>query len=68
MQFTEPDSQCWEGALPEPDESDSLSVGAGTTVILVSPWEEGVYIWEALLDSEFDTLTRLLKPKRLVSF
>lgn len=50
MQFTEPDSLCWQGALPEPSESDFLSVSAGITVILVSPWIEGAYIWEACLD------------------
>lgn len=27
-------------SLPEPDESDSFSVRAGTTVILVLPWAE----------------------------
>lgn len=37
--------------LPEPDESDSLSVCAGTTVILVSLWGEWACTWEALLST-----------------
>lgn len=55
-------------SLPEPDESDSLSVCAGTTVILVLPWVEVASIWQTLLDSECDTLTCLPKPNWLVSF
>lgn len=65
MQFTEPDSRRWQGALCQ-SQMNQIPFQS----VLAPPlfWCHHGYIWEALLDGEFGTLTCLLKLKRLVSF